>query len=87
MKKLLVFVTIAVVLLSSCADSKTFQKADGTVFTAQPYGWMTKEKKVDGVEYEVSTANIVLSVVFCQTVIAPVLITGLELWEPVSYKE
>ena len=39
------------------------------------------------VEYDICTGNIVLSVLFCETVVAPVLLTGLELWEPVSYTE
>lgn len=87
MKKILMFAAIAAMVLSSCADSKTFKKADGTEFTAQPYGWMNKEKSIEGVEYEVNTGNIICSVLFSETVVVPVLLTGLELWEPVSYVE
>lgn len=78
------FVSIA---LTGCAEKKTFKKADGTEFTAKPYGWMTKDKEIEGVDYELCTGNIVLSVIFGETVVAPVLLTGLELWEPVSYNE
>lgn len=35
MKKLVSLLT-TVIILSSCADSKTFEKADGTKFVAQP---------------------------------------------------
>jgi len=87
MKKNLLFAAIAAMVLSSCADSKTFKKSDGTEFTAQPYGWMDKEKAIEGVEYEVNTGNIICSVIFSETIVAPVLLTGLELWEPVSYVE
>ena len=87
MKKIFVFAAMAAMLLASCADSKTFRKQDGTEFTAQPYGWMNGSEKVKGVNYEMCTANIVLSVIFGETFIAPVLLTGLELYEPVDYNE
>lgn len=86
MKKLLIAL-ICGVLLSSCADSKTFKKADGTEFTANPYGWMTKEEKIPGVEYELCSGNIVWSCILSETVIAPVLLTGVGLYEPVNYVE
>ena len=87
MKKLLIALICGVMLLSSCADSKTFKKADGTEFTANPYGWMTKEEKIPGVEYELCSGNIVWSCILSETVIAPVLLTGVWLYEPVNYIE
>lgn len=78
---------VVAMLLTGCAENKTFKRSDGTEFTAQPYGWMTKDSKIEGVEYELSGANIVLSCVFGETIVVPVLLTGLELWEPVSYNE
>lgn len=89
MKKILSAIAIAIVstALTGCADSKTFKKSDGTEFIANPYGWMDRDKEIEGVEYDICTGNIVLSVLFGETVVAPVLLTGLELWEPVSYNE
>lgn len=89
MKKIFIFLAVvfANIALTSCADEKTFKKSDGTEFTAKPYGWMDKEKKIEGVDYEICTGTIVLSVVFSETIVAPVLLTGLELFEPVSYNE
>ena len=87
MKKLILFAAVAAMLLSGCADSKTFKKSDGTEFVAKPYGWMDKEDKVEGVEYDLCTGNIVFSVIFCETVAVPILLTGLELYEPVCYNE
>lgn len=87
MKKIVFLAALAVMLLASCAEKKTFTKSDGTEFTARPYGWMNKEKAIDGVEYDLCTANVVWSCIFFETVAAPVLLTGLELWEPVSYQE
>lgn len=87
MKRLTVWATVVAMLLTSCADSKTFRKSDGKEFVAQPYGWMDKENKIDGVEYELCTGNIVWSVLLSETIVAPVLFTGLALWEPVLYNE
>lgn len=86
MKKIILF-ALAIMMMAGCADEKTFRKSDGTEFTAKPYGWMSKEQKVDGVVYDICTGNVVLSVIFGETVVAPVLLTGLELWEPVDYQE
>ena len=41
-------------MLSSCAEKKTFKKCDGTSFVASPYGWANKEKQIDGVDYEIN---------------------------------
>lgn len=89
MKKILSVIAIAIVsiVLTGCADSKTFKKSDGTEFTVKPYGWMDKDEAIDGVNYELCKENLVLSVLFSETIAAPVLLTGLELWEPVSYNE
>lgn len=86
MRKLLCIVA-CVCLLCGCAENKVFTKKDGSQFVAKPYGWMNQDQKVEGVEYEASTATIVLSVVFCETVAVPLLLTGLELYEPVAYNE
>ena len=86
MKKLFILALVAV-MMAGCADKRTFQKADGTTFTAEPYGWMNTSKKVDGVVYDVCPGNIVWSIVLGETVVAPVLFTGLALWEPVDYVE
>ena len=87
MKKCILFVAMAAMLVASCAESKTFKKSDGTEFTAQPYGWMNKEKAIDGVEYELCSGSIVGSVLLSETLVAPILFTGLDLWQPVSYVE
>ena len=87
-KIIFIFVAlVASIAMTSCADSKTFTKADGTTFTAHPYGWMCLEMKKEGVEYEVNTGDVVLSIVFSETLIAPILLTGLDIFEPVAYNE
>lgn len=88
MKKLFGLLLIAIIALSSCADSKTFERADGTKFVAEPYGWANYQtKKIEGVTYEVCIGNIVWDVIAVETIIIPVLLTGWELYEPVSFVE
>lgn len=64
MKKLFGLLLIAIIALSSCADSKTFERADGTKFVAEPYGWANYQtKKIEGVTYEACIGNIVWDVI------------------------
>lgn len=88
MKKLFGLLLIAIIALSSCADSKTFERADGTKFVAEPYGWANyQSNKIEGVTYEACFENIVWDIVAIETVIVPVWLTAWELYEPVSYTE
>ena len=79
---------MSALMICSCAESKKFRKKDGSVFEAEPYGWANYQtRKIDGVKYEINALNLVLSTIFVETVIAPTLITGYDLFEPVSYIE
>ena len=87
MKKLIILIMSAL-MICSCAESKKFRKQDGSVFIAEPYGWANYQtRKIDGVKYEMNITNVVLSTIFVETIIAPVLITGYDLFEPVYYIE
>ena len=83
----MIIAAIVAMVFSSCADSRIFHHSDGTPFVAKPYGWMTTSEKIDGVEYELCAGNIVWSIVLGETVVAPILFTGLALYEPVDYVE
>ena len=88
MKKVLLFAAIAASVFTSCSDSKTFTKSDGSKFVAQPYGWGDYEKyKIDGVQYKANVPDIVLSCLFSGTILTPVFITAFDIMEPVSYEE
>jgi hypothetical protein len=88
MKKIVLFLMAITLLITSCADSKRFKRADGTEFVAHPYGWIDRDsEKIPGVEYEICAGNIVWSVLTAETVVGPVLLTGLGLYEPVSYND
>lgn len=87
MKKLIILIMSALVICS-CAEPKKFRKQDGSVFRAEPFGWANfQANKIEGVKYEINFPNLVLSIIFAETIIAPVLITGYDLFEPVSYIE
>lgn len=87
MKKLIILI-MSTLMICSCAESKKFRKQDGSVFTAEPYGWANYQtNKIEGVKYEINAPNMVLSLIFVETIIAPVLITGYNLFEPVFYTE
>lgn len=72
MKKIILAALVVASLFASCSSEKTFKKKDGSTITAKPYGWASKENKVEGVNYELN---------------APVLLTAYDVWEPVSYTE
>ena len=77
---------MSALMICSCAESKKFRKQDGSVFTAEPYGWANYQtNKIEGVKYEINAPNMVLSTIFAETIIVPVLITGYDLFEPVCY--
>ncbi len=90
MKKILLFfvcLITATLLTTSCADNKTFTDNHGKQFTAEPYGWANYEsRKYDTVMYEPCVGNIVWSVIFSETVIVPVWLTGWQIMEPVGLK-
>ncbi len=77
----------ASLFITSCADSKKLT-IDGKELVAEPYGWGNEEaQKVEGVVYEVSAGNVIWSIILCETIIAPVYLTGWELYEPVKVKQ
>ena len=52
MKKIILAALVVASLFASCSSEKTFKKKDGSTITAKPYGWASKENKVEGVNYE-----------------------------------
>lgn len=88
MKKFIFSIIVAIVMsfsFSSCHDSKTFTRADGTSFVAEPWGWANEYKKIEGVIYEPVLGNIVWSVFGFESVVIPVWLTGWAIMEPVAY--
>ena len=87
MKKIILAALVVASLFASCSSEKTFKKKDGSTITAKPYGWASKENKVEGVNYELNASDVVAFIIFATSVIDPVLLTAYDVWEPVSYTE
>ncbi len=85
MKKFLVILTISLFLFA-CADSKDL-KINGELTKVDPYGWFDQDEKVECVNYRICVVNIVLSIIFSETLIVPILVTGTQLWEPSSVRK
>lgn len=85
MKKLIFFI-LTLFILSSCAENYTFEK-DGIEVTATPYGWLNKEDKINNVIYKVNIENVIISAIFCETIVVPVILTGTQLYEPIGYND
>lgn len=73
------------ILLTSCADSKTFN-IDGKDVVVEPYGWANSSNKNDSIVYDVSVGNIVWDVLLSETIIVPVILTADQFYEPVRKK-
>ena len=79
MKKLLILIIIAIFLIG-CADSKIIEGKE-----YQPYGLFNKDEvKDDCISYRASVRAAVVGAIFFQTIVAPIIIFGFELWEPVE---
>ena len=83
MSKVKILLLLMLIINISCADSKTF-KIDGKDVLVEPYGWADLDEKNDKVKYKTNIGNVVLSIVLCQTIVAPVVFTGWYLFEPIE---
>lgn len=87
MKKLAILAMALMILISSCASSRTFQ-IDGQTVEIKPYGWANKEARYnDQVVYEVSLGNAIWSAIGFETIVLPIWLTGWQLFQPVRLKE
>jgi hypothetical protein len=85
--KILFLCLIVDSLFTSCAEPKTFKDKTGKEFTAEPFGWANENsRKNDTVVYEINVGNVILDVLFCETAIVPVVLTGCQFYEPVRLK-
>lgn len=91
MKKFIPAILAGLILFafSSCAKNRTLE-IEGKKSLIEPYGlyseFFDKSRKNPAVEYRLSTGNVVLSVIFSETIIVPIVLCGWYLWEPVTNK-
>ena len=79
-------IILVIILLSTCADNKTiYINGERRIF--QPYGWTDyQELKNDSIIYKPNVGNIVLDVIFIETIFIPVWLTGWQFYEPIDLK-
>ena len=85
MKRPLIALALATsVLLAGCgAENKTIGGVEyGT------YGLFNKEEMHNkNIQYEISGWSIFWSVIFCETIIAPIYFVGFDLYQPIGVKD
>lgn len=88
MKKFLFMLVLVMFALTSCDNDQSYTLPNSTggqsTVTATSYGIFNTSDKIEGVKYEVCVGNVVLSVIFSESVIIPVWLVGWHLWEPVG---
>ena len=85
MKKLFL-AAILTITLFSCAEPKTF-KINGKNQEVKPYGWANSDAdKNDSVVYQICVGNVVWDIIASETIVAPVILTGYQFYEPVRKK-
>lgn len=84
----LLFLFLLSFLLFSCAEPKTFTISKNEEIVAKPFGWANENsQKIDTVVYEINAGNAILSVLFSETIIVPLYLTGWEIYEPIRLKK
>ena len=78
-----VFILLSMcLLLAGCNNTKTINGV-----TYDVYGLANMDdKKNPNIEYEISTGSVITAVIFSETVVIPLYILGVDLWQPVGVK-
>lgn len=85
MKKIFLLLSITIILIG-CAEDKELT-LNGRTEIFETYGWADyDELKNDSIYYKVCVGNVVWSVIGVETIIAPIWLTGWDLYEPIRVK-
>ena len=85
MKKILMLLVLACVLFVSCSKEQKMV-INGKETTVVPYGWANSNEKNDSVVYKVSVNDVIVSIIFSETIIVPIISTGWYIFETVGKK-
>ena len=85
MKKIFLILTLAAtMLLSGCESDRKI--INGITYTT--YGLINeRENHNPNIQYELSPTAIILSVIFCETIIVPVYFVGFDLYVPIGKRD
>lgn len=90
MKKICLLLILIVAFVSCGNGPKNIdiKQADSATISVSidEYGIFNQDNENPQVKYKIVAGNVVLSVIFCETVIVPVWLVGWHLWEPVCNK-
>jgi hypothetical protein len=82
MKRIIALILVASTL-TACGSSKMI---DGKLYST--YGLLNEStQKNDKIAYQMSVGNLILSIVFCETIIVPIILVGYDFFEPVGKKD
>jgi hypothetical protein len=90
---LFVLLVIVVGAFQACSTTRTDgKKLDGIAASSKfidsvevaPYGLFNGEVKQTNIQYSVCPASVILSIIFSETIIAPVYFLGWELYQPIG---
>jgi hypothetical protein len=86
MRIVLLLLAVAV-LAAGCAGPQILYNPKTEKYErVEPYGLFNQaSKKRDDVVYDISAGTVIVSIVFCETIVIPVLGVGNQLWEPVRF--
>ena len=83
MKRCIAALLAATLLLTGCEENR--KTIDG--ITYDTFGLITAaDKQNPNIEYDVEWGNVVLAVIYFETIIAPIYVFGFDLFEPVGRK-
>lgn len=85
MKKFIVVILTCLMLFTSCAAPMFVTDQYGRKEVAEPYGWANMNKENKDFYYRLCTGNLVWSIILSETIVAPIVLTGWGLFEPVEY--
>lgn len=82
MKKQFSILCIIIFIFISCGDNKVINEKNYTT-----YGFFDEqENKNPNIQYRLVTGNIVWSIILAETIIAPILLLGFDMYEPIKIK-
>jgi hypothetical protein len=81
----ILIIAVVMMMFMGCEESKDLT-IDGKTIEVSSYGWLNEEEKNEKVVYKIDKGTVVLSIIFIESIIVPVLLTGWYLYEPVGIK-
>lgn len=81
MKKLLIIIILSLVFINCFSTCKMMDKK-----CIPHYGVFTPEKKHSDYDYKLRRKSVILSILFCETIIVPFFLIGQKLFEPDSVR-